>query len=79
MSEKVPTQPSPRKITLEAGKKYGWCTCAQSSKKPMCDGAHKPLGKAPLVFTVEEDKEAWICDCGATKKPPYCDGTHKSL
>ena len=40
---------SPIAVTLEAGKRYAWCTCGLSEKQPckatkngpFCDGSHK--------------------------------------
>jgi len=30
----------PQKVTLEAGKKYAWCSCGLSENQPFCDGSH---------------------------------------
>ena len=37
------TEYSPKKISMEAGKKVAWCTCKATSKPPFCDGSHSDL------------------------------------
>ena len=70
---------SPIRISLEAGKKYAWCTCGLSENQPWCNGAHKSTTFTPQVFVQEADKTAGICTCKMTKNPPFCDGSHKGL
>ena len=36
--EPICAQKGPYVVTLEEGKKYGWCTCGLSEKQPFCDG-----------------------------------------
>jgi CDGSH-type Zn-finger protein len=31
---------APIKVSLEAGKKYAFCTCGLSEGQPFCDGKH---------------------------------------
>lgn len=69
----------PEMVELEAGKKYYWCSCGQSSNQPLCNGAHKGSAFSPQPFQVEEPKKAAICMCKQTKNPPYCDGSHRNL
>lgn len=72
---------NPLLVSLEAEKKYFWCTCGESKKNPFCDGAHKDLGTGAksLHFTAEKTGEAFLCGCKKTKNPPYCDGSHSNL
>lgn len=69
----------PKKVELEAGKKYAYCTCGLSANQPFCDGQHKGGSFVPMVFTAEETKTAFFCQCKQTGNAPACDGTHKSL
>lgn len=66
----------PKPIKLEAGKEYKWCTCGQSAKQPLCDGAHRGSGFVPLKFTVKKTETALMCRCKNTSNPPYCDMSH---
>ena len=79
MSEPIPAQKAPYRVTLEAGRRYAWCACGRSSKQPFCDGSHKEVGLAPVVFTAEETKDVSLCGCKQTGNRPYCDGTHSTL
>ena len=69
----------PKKIQLEAGKKYAYCTCGLSENQPFCDGKHSGSEFTPIVFEVEESKEAHFCQCKKTGNAPYCDGSHNSI
>lgn len=69
----------PKKVELEAGKKYAYCTCGNSANQPFCDGQHKGTEFVPIVFEADETKEAYFCQCKRTGNGPYCDGTHNSL
>ncbi len=42
-----------QEITLEAGTHF-MCTCGKSENYPLCDGAHKGLGKGPEKLVLEE-------------------------
>lgn len=70
---------TPVKVELEAGKKYAWCSCGESSNQPFCDGAHKGSGFTPIMFKVEESKTAHVCQCKQSDSPIFCDGSHKKL
>lgn len=70
---------APIAVELEAGKRYAWCSCGESSKQPFCDGAHKGSSFTPTVFVAEESKTAYMCTCKQTGNPGMCDGAHKAL
>lgn len=70
---------SPIKVTLEAGRKYAFCTCGRSDGQPFCDGKHKGTSFVPNVFVAEESGDAHFCACKQTGDAPRCDGTHNSL
>lgn len=70
---------SPIRVELEAGKKYFWCSCGESSNQPWCDGSHKGSSFAPTLVEVPETKMAGMCTCKQSKNGPFCDGSHKSL
>ena len=67
---------TPYFFQLEAGKEYRWCTCGQSAKQPLCDGAHRGSGFVPLRFKAEKTETALMCRCKNTSNPPYCDMSH---
>lgn len=69
----------PKKIELEPGKKYAWCSCGLSENQPFCDGKHQGSGFAPIVFQATESKEAYFCQCKKTGNGPYCDGSHNTI
>ncbi|XP_063985588.1 uncharacterized protein LOC135166855 [Diachasmimorpha longicaudata] len=70
----------PFKLTIEAGKKYAWCTCGHSKGQPLCDGSHRNtfmnIKLRPIFFKVKETKEYWLCNCKQSSNRPFCDGTH---
>ncbi|MEQ8549765.1 MAG: CDGSH iron-sulfur domain-containing protein [Cyclobacteriaceae bacterium] len=70
---------APIAVELEAGKKYAWCSCGNSSKQPFCDGSHKGTEFTPKMFVAEESKTAYMCVCKQTNNPGFCDGSHKAL
>ena len=70
---------APKKMDLEEGRNYAWCSCGLSANQPMCDGAHGGCGLKPKVFKCEEAGTKWLCTCKQTKNPPYCDGTHNRI
>ena len=35
----------PYLVTLEKGKNYAWCECAESQTQPFCDGSHTKVNK----------------------------------
>lgn len=79
MSEPKIAATAPAGVDLEAGKKYFFCACGESSAQPFCDGSHKGTGFAPLAFTAEKTGKAYLCQCKRTGNAPYCDGSHKAL
>jgi CDGSH-type Zn-finger protein len=78
---------SPTVVTIAAGQSAYLCTCGQSAKFPLCDGAHKAYNAAngtairPQAVKNESDAaiEKWVCACGFSESRPLCDGTHASL
>jgi CDGSH-type Zn-finger protein len=40
MSNPIVADNKPKKVTLEAGKKFMFCACGRSSDQPFCDGTH---------------------------------------
>ena len=69
----------PKKVELEAGKKYAYCTCGLSANQPFCDGQHKGTEFTPIVFEAEESKSCHFCQCKKTGNAPHCDGSHKQF
>jgi CDGSH-type Zn-finger protein len=79
MSNPIIADNKPKKVTLEAGKKYSFCTCGRSNNQPFCDGAHAGTGFSPKRFVAAEDGHAFLCQCKYTDDVPYCDGTHSKF
>ena len=69
----------PKKVSLEKGADYYFCTCGKSSNQPFCNGSHKGTSFVPKKFSSAEGGDAYLCQCKQSKNKPYCDGTHKSL
>jgi len=69
----------PKRVAVEAGKRYVWCTCRKSSDMPFCDGTHKGSEFKPVKFTAEKDAVVFFCACGKTGDQPLCDGSHQKL
>lgn len=76
----------PFKITVEAGKKYFWCSCGASQNQPFCDGSHKAFKNADgtsimksVVYEADENKTISFCGCKHSKNGVFCDGTHNVL
>jgi len=46
----------PYVVTLEKGKNYAWCECAESQTQPFCDGSHSKVNKRNenLVANLQE-------------------------
>lgn len=68
----------PKKVELEKGKTYFFCTCGRSKNQPYCDGSHKGTTFSPQSFEATET-EAYLCQCKYSNRLPYCDGTHKQI
>jgi len=69
----------PIAVELEAGKKYAWCTCGQSTKQPFCDGSHKETEFTPQAWVAPESKKVFFCACKRSENTPLCDGSHSKL
>jgi CDGSH iron-sulfur domain-containing protein 3 len=72
-------QKAPYAVTVEAGKRYAWCTCGLSEKQPFCDGTHKPTAFKPYIWNAVESETVYLCGCKATGGQPFCDGTHNRI
>jgi CDGSH iron-sulfur domain-containing protein 3 len=79
MDAPIPAQKAPYSFTVEAGRRYFWCTCGRSQQQPFCDGSHKGTTIVPMPYTAEKSGEVWFCGCKATQGQPLCDGTHNTL
>ena len=88
MSDILPKicQKQPFKVTVEAGKKYSWCSCGLSQKQPFCDGAHKafknPDGSSimkSVAFIAQSDGTVAFCGCKHSKNGALCDGSHATI
>ena len=69
----------PKRVEVEAGKDYWWCTCGRSKNQPFCDGSHKTTEFTPLKWTGDVTGPKWFCQCKYTKNAPFCDGSHSNL
>ena len=79
MTDPIPAQKEPYKVSVEAGKKYFWCACGRSKKQPFCDGSHSGTGLTPVVYEAPASKDVFFCGCKATSRPPLCDGSHSRI
>ena len=66
----------PVKVSLEADKKYHYCTCGKGVDGIFCDGSHKGTDFVPKAFSVNETKDYHLCPCMKTSNAPFCDGSH---
>lgn len=78
-AQPVVAQKAPYAVEVEAGKKYWWCSCGQSTKQPFCDGSHKGTDFTPLEHAADKDGTVYFCGCKATTRVPMCDGSHSKL
>ena len=67
---------NPVKKSLQADKKYFFCTCGKSADGVMCDGSHTGSEFKPQAFSVSEDKDYFLCSCKKSNKLQFCDGSH---
>ncbi|ULT99023.1 hypothetical protein L3Y34_000402 [Caenorhabditis briggsae] len=77
-----PAEAKSRRVRLEAGKTYHWCSCGLSVKQPFCDGTHKVPGLTnvrPVSFQVEKTGDYSMCGCKQTDSRPLCDGKHSDV
>ncbi len=79
MTDPIPAQKAPFKVSVEAGRKYFWCACGRSKKQPFCDGSHTGTDLAPVLFKAEKSEDVWFCGCKASGRKPLCDGSHNAL
>ena len=48
-------------ISVEANKRYSWCSCGLSKKEPLCDGSHKETaGSLPIRMWFHKDQKIFI-------------------
>eukprot|EP00796_Vickermania_ingenoplastis_P005522 gene5522-gene4150 len=75
-------QKRPYHQSLEAGKKYYWCSCGLSKQQPFCDASHKAYNEQhqtdmqPVAFSVDKSKKYTLCGCKHTSNRPHCDLSH---
>ena len=50
-----------RRVKLEAGKEYHWCSCGVRKNQPFCDGLSAPRHFSRPRFKVEKDGEYHLC------------------
>lgn len=79
MTKPVIAAISPKKVSLNQGEEYYFCTCGRSSNQPFCDGSHAGTSFKPKAFTAEENGDAYLCQCKHTANSPFCDGSHKQF
>ena len=88
MSQQLPiiSSRTPYKVTVEAGKKYHWCSCGLSAIQPFCDGAHKAYKNedgSSIMKSVKYEATAnetlYFCGCKHSKSGIFCDGTHAKI
>src|SRR3989338_11179740 len=60
-SEPVIAAREPKKVDVEAGKDYWFCTCGRSQTQPFCDGSHSGTDFAPQLWTAEKSEAKWFC------------------
>jgi CDGSH-type Zn-finger protein len=77
MSDPKRVSDTPYAVEVEAGKKYYWCSCGESSSQPFCNGSHKGTDFTPIKYEAEASKKVFFCGCKATASQPMCDGSHK--
>ncbi|WP_371372663.1 glutamate synthase-related protein [Thalassotalea aquiviva] len=79
MSKPIVAAISPKKVHLEQGKEYYFCTCGRSANQPFCDGSHAGTDFKPKPFRAKETADAYLCQCKHTGNSPFCDGSHKQF
>jgi len=79
MTKPIIAAVSPKKVSLEQGQEYYFCTCGRSKNQPFCDGSHAGTNFKPKSFTAEETGDAYLCQCKHTANAPFCDGSHKQF
>lgn len=79
MTKPIIAAVAPKKVSLEQGQEYYFCTCGRSKNQPFCDGSHAGTNFKPKSFTAEETGDAYLCQCKHTANAPFCDGSHKQF
>ncbi|PLW83909.1 cupin [Kineobactrum sediminis] len=79
MDEPVIVQPKPYHVTVEAGKRYLWCSCGLSKTQPFCDQSHVGTTFRPVLYTATDTRSMLFCGCKHTREQPFCDGSHNNL
>jgi len=79
MTNPIIADNKPKRVTLNQGEAYYFCTCGRSKNQPFCDGSHAGSPFKPQAFTPEEGGESYLCACKYTKNAPFCDGSHKQF
>jgi methylamine---glutamate N-methyltransferase subunit C len=79
MSKPIVSKIHPKKVSLNQGEDYYFCTCGRSQKQPFCDGSHAGTDFKPKSFKAEESGDAFLCQCKHSVNSPYCDGSHKQF
>ena len=70
---------APKKVSLNQGEEYYFCSCGRSNNQPFCDGSHAGTDFKPKAFTAQESGDAYLCQCKHTANSPFCDGSHKQF
>jgi glutamate synthase domain-containing protein 2 len=70
---------TPKKVSLNQGEEYYFCTCGQSNNQPFCDGSHAGTDFKPKPFTAQQSGDSYLCQCKHTTNSPFCDGSHKQF
>lgn len=80
------SQKAPYKVSVEAGKKYFWCSCGLSQTQPFCDGSHKAHKNADgtsimksVPYEATQNEVIKFCGCKHSKMGVICDGSHNQL
>ena len=79
MNKPVVAAIHPKKVVLEKGEDYYFCTCGRSKNQPFCDGSHAGTEFKPKAFKAEESGDAYLCQCKHSANLPFCDGSHKQF
>ena len=69
----------PKKVKLEEGEEYYFCSCGKSQNQPFCDGSHVGTDFKPQSFEAEESADTYLCQCKHSLNSPFCDGSHKQF
>ena len=79
MSKPIVADNKPKRVSLNKGEEYYFCTCGRSNNQPFCDGSHAGTEFKPKAFTAEQDGDAFLCTCKHSANAPFCDGKHKQF